>query len=115
MKGACNLIPKGSRAKTFKANKELYDSTCEYCKKYGKGKTVPVCQVEKWDANSGQYKTIRKAGCRKKMVIKKENTVAHLRKEVKREGGHVTKDGHYKSKAQLRAYLERKHKKPLTY
>ncbi len=28
MKGVCNLIPKNSRAKVFRANKELYDSKC---------------------------------------------------------------------------------------
>ncbi len=110
MHGACSLIPKGSRKQAFK-NEELYASKCEYCKKYGKGKSVAVCPVEGHDLNTGKPTMKRKGFCRKNPTVNSKNTVAHLRKKVKKEGGKITKvkDGKrkYLTKKQLSVKLEK--------
>lgn len=106
MQGACSLIPKGSRKKAFQ-NKELYDSKCEFCRKYGKDKKIPVCPVEGHDLNTGKPTIKRKGFCRSKPTVNEKNTVAYLRKEVKKEGKNITKDGKYLTKKQLKAKLSK--------
>ncbi len=77
MQEACNLIHKGARAKTFHKNKELQDAKCAYCRKYKRGKPIPVCQVEEYDMNTGQATIMRKAYCKKAPVKKYENSKRH--------------------------------------